>query len=178
MNAGFGLAVRWSLAGARSDVSGRLREYVVGTSLARFMFLEGLAFKVWRMRDGEWFEGTYVFDTAQERDAFQADRAAQAEFWRGLAGAVPPDGALKVSLFGYAGAPYGALLDAMVRHAGPVWIAAPEGVASQAVSAWRWESSDRFMRTPWSASAVIRSSHHSLQRGCAVCPASCMNRMR
>ncbi|CCI53674.1 MAG: hypothetical protein LKG20_00940 [Tetrasphaera jenkinsii] len=78
MNAGFGLAVRWSLAGARSDVSGRLREYVVGTSLARFMFLDGLAFKVWRMRDGEWFEGTYVFDTAQERDAFQADFTAKA----------------------------------------------------------------------------------------------------
>ncbi len=75
-------------------------------------------------------------DLLARRDAFQADRAAQAEFWRGLTGAVPPDGALKVSLFGYAGAPYGALLDAMVRHAGPVWIAAPEGVASQAVTAW------------------------------------------
>ena len=59
-------------------MSGRLREYVVGTSLARFMFLDGLAFKVWRMRDGEWFEGTYVFDTAQERDAFQADFTAKA----------------------------------------------------------------------------------------------------
>jgi len=75
-------------------------------------------------------------DLLERRDAFQADRAAQTEFWRGLTGAVPPDGALKVSLFGYAGAPYGALLDAMVRHAGPVWIAAPEGVASQAVTAW------------------------------------------
>ena len=72
----------------------------------------------------------------QRRDAFQSDRAAQAAFWRGLTGAVPPDGALKVSLFGYAGAPYEALLEAMTGHAGPVWVAAPEGAASAAVSAW------------------------------------------
>ncbi len=45
-----------------------LREYVLGTSLARFMFLDGLAFKTWRMREGEWFEGTYVFDTPRERE--------------------------------------------------------------------------------------------------------------
>lgn len=78
MNAGYGLTVRWSLEDAPADAADQLREYVVGTSIARFMFLDGLAFKVWRMRDGEWFEGTYVFDTAQERDAFQADFTAKA----------------------------------------------------------------------------------------------------
>ena len=71
MNAGYGLAVRWSLEDAPEDAADRLREYVVGTSIAKFMFLDGLAFKVWRMREGEWFEGTYVFDTEQERKVFR-----------------------------------------------------------------------------------------------------------
>ena len=71
MHAGYGLAVRWSLDGAPSGVEDELREYVVGTSMARFMFLDGLAFKTWRMREGEWFEGTYVFDTARDRDDFR-----------------------------------------------------------------------------------------------------------
>jgi hypothetical protein len=71
MNAGYGLTVRWSLENASEDAADRLREYVVGTSIARFMFLDGLAFKVWRMRAGEWFEGTYVFDTDQDRKVFR-----------------------------------------------------------------------------------------------------------
>ena len=71
MNAGYGLTVRWSLEDAPGDAADRLREYVVGTSIARFMVLDGLAFKVWRMRDGEWFEGTYVFDTEQDRKVFR-----------------------------------------------------------------------------------------------------------
>ena len=50
MNAGYGLAVRWSLTDAPPEVAGQLREYVVGTSMASFMFLDGLAFKTWRMR--------------------------------------------------------------------------------------------------------------------------------
>jgi len=75
-------------------------------------------------------------DLLARRDAFQGDRAAQAEFWRAIAGAVPPDGALKVSLFGYAGAPYESLLEAMTHHAGPVWVIAPEGAAAAALSAW------------------------------------------
>ncbi len=75
-------------------------------------------------------------DLLERRDAFQADRAAQAEFWRALTGAVPPDAALKVSLFGYAGAPYEALLEALEHHAGPVWVVAPEGVAATSVTAW------------------------------------------
>ena len=71
MNAGYGLSVRWSLEGCGPDVADQLREYVVGTSIARFMFLDGLAFKVWRMREGEWFEGTYVFDTEHDRERFR-----------------------------------------------------------------------------------------------------------
>jgi hypothetical protein len=73
MNAGYGLTVRWSLAEAPAGVEETLREYVVGTSIARFMFLDGLAFKVWRMRPAEWFEGTYVFDTEHDRTMFRAD---------------------------------------------------------------------------------------------------------
>ncbi len=75
-------------------------------------------------------------DLLARRDAFQSDRGAQAAFWRGITGAVPPETAVKLSLFGYAGAPYEALLEAMVRHAGALWIAAPEGAASAAVAAW------------------------------------------
>jgi hypothetical protein len=71
MNAGYGLTVRWSLEEAPDGVVDRLREYVVGTSIARFMFLDGLAFKTWRMRAGEWFEGTYVFDSEEERASFR-----------------------------------------------------------------------------------------------------------
>lgn len=78
MDAGYGLSVRWSLTNAPAGVAERLREYVIGTSMARFMFLDGLAFKTWRMREGEWFEGTYVFDTARARDEFQADFARRA----------------------------------------------------------------------------------------------------
>jgi hypothetical protein len=71
MNAGYGLAVRWSLKNAPDNVADSLREYVVGTSIARFMFLDGLAFKVWRMKEGDWFEGTYVFDSEHERSVFK-----------------------------------------------------------------------------------------------------------
>lgn len=78
MNAGFGLSVRWSLADAPEGVATELRDYVVGTSMAKFMFLEGLAFKTWRMREGEWFEGTYVFDSERERDEFRAGFEATA----------------------------------------------------------------------------------------------------
>ena len=78
MDAGYGLAVRWSLADAPAGTAQELRDYVVGTSMARFMFLEGLAFKVWRMVEGEWFEGTYVFDSAPARDEFQREFEAVA----------------------------------------------------------------------------------------------------
>ena len=75
-------------------------------------------------------------DLLARRDAFQADRGAQDAFWRTLTGSLPPDGALKVSLFGYAGAPFEALLEAMVRRAGPVWVVAPDGAAGAASTAW------------------------------------------
>ncbi|MGN6301807.1 MAG: hypothetical protein ACTHN8_12040 [Angustibacter sp.] len=71
-----GLTVRWSLTDAAPDVAQQLREYVCGTSLARFTGMEGLAFKTWRMREGEWFEGTYVWATAAARDAFAEQFAA------------------------------------------------------------------------------------------------------
>lgn len=74
----FGLSVRWSLAAAPPGAAQALRDYVTGTSLARFSGLEGLAVKTWRMRPGEWFEGTYVFATARDRDAFLAGFAPTA----------------------------------------------------------------------------------------------------
>lgn len=74
----YGLTVRWSLADAPDGVDDALREYVHGTSLARFTGMDGLRFKVWRSRPGEWFEGTYVFETAAARAAFAAEFAAGA----------------------------------------------------------------------------------------------------
>jgi len=78
----YGLTVRWSMREAPADTAERLREYVVGTSLERFTGMEGLRFKTWRLRAGEWFEGTYVFATAHARDAFE-------ETFRGQAATAP-----------------------------------------------------------------------------------------
>ena len=78
MNAGYGLSVRWSLEAAPVGVAQELRDYVVGTSMAKFMFLDGLAFKTWRMVEGQWFEGTYVFDEKVYRDDFQREFTATA----------------------------------------------------------------------------------------------------
>jgi hypothetical protein len=74
----YGLTVRWSLADAPAGVDEELRSYVHGTSLDRFTGMAGLRFKTWRTRPGEWFEGTYVFATAQARDEFAADFAEKA----------------------------------------------------------------------------------------------------
>ena len=68
-----GLTVRWSLAGAPDGVAEELRTYVEDTSHARFTGKEGLRFKTWRMREGEWFEGCYVFETSAARDAFEQE---------------------------------------------------------------------------------------------------------
>ena len=57
MNAGYGLSVRWSLETAPDGVAQELRDYVVGTSMAKFMFLDGLAFKTWRMVEGQLVRG-------------------------------------------------------------------------------------------------------------------------
>ena len=65
-----GLTVRWSLSDAPEGVEDALRAYVEATSHSRFSGKEGLRFKTWRMRPGEWFEGCYVF----------VDDAARAEF--------------------------------------------------------------------------------------------------
>lgn len=79
MAAGYGLSVRWSLEQAAPDVAQQLREYVVGTSLAKFAVRAGLSFKTWRMREGEWFEGTYVWATKAARDKFAESFSAEAE---------------------------------------------------------------------------------------------------
>ena len=65
------LTVRWSLADAPERVEDDLASYVEETSHARFTGLDGLRFKTWRMRPGEWFEGCYVFATDEARSAFQ-----------------------------------------------------------------------------------------------------------
>lgn len=66
-----GLTVRWSLDGAADDVMERLRAYVRDSSHERFTGMDGLRFKTWRAREGEWFEGCYVFESPAVRDEFQ-----------------------------------------------------------------------------------------------------------
>ncbi len=66
-----GLSVRWPLAQADDGIEQRLRDYVASASHAKFSQLPELAFKTWRMRAGEWFEGTYVFADPTTRAAFQ-----------------------------------------------------------------------------------------------------------
>ena len=65
-----GLTVRWSLENAPEGVEEALAAYVESTSHAKFTGKEGLRFKTWRMRAGEWFEGCYVFETPAARNAF------------------------------------------------------------------------------------------------------------
>ena len=66
-----GLTVRWSLRESPPETARALAAYVEETSHARFTGLPGLRFKTWRMRDGEWFEGCYVFAGEAARVAFQ-----------------------------------------------------------------------------------------------------------
>jgi uncharacterized repeat protein (TIGR03837 family) len=66
----------------------------------------------------------------RRRDEFQADAGAQAAFWRSLTGKAPPENALKISLFSYAGAPLESLARASRQYPGPVWLIAPEGTAA------------------------------------------------
>ena len=77
----------------------------------------------------------------RRRDEFQADSGAQSAFWRSIVGEAPPAGALKVSLFSYAGAPVEALARACAQGGSPVWVVAPEGYAASALD--RWRLSDR-----------------------------------
>ena len=73
-----GLTVRWSLDGAPDGVEQELAAYVADSSHARFTGKDGLRFKTWRMRAGEWFEGCYVFESSQARDEFQTQFTAVA----------------------------------------------------------------------------------------------------
>jgi hypothetical protein len=73
-----GLTVRWSLVDAPEGVEDALASYVADTSHARFTGLEGLRFKTWRLRAGEWFEGCYVFVDDAARAAFQESFEATA----------------------------------------------------------------------------------------------------
>ena len=73
-----GLTVRWSLAGAPAGIEKELASYVADTSHARFEGRDGLRFKTWRMRSGEWFEGCYVFVDDAARASFQEQFTAGA----------------------------------------------------------------------------------------------------
>ncbi len=86
-----GLTVRWSLENAPEGAADALRAYVEATSHARFTGKEGLRFKTWRMREGEWFEGCYVFESSEQRDKFQQEFTAMASEAPGsqLVGAPP-----------------------------------------------------------------------------------------
>jgi hypothetical protein len=72
------LTVRWSLTEAPAGVADKLVAYVEETSHARFTGMDGLRFKTWRMRPGEWFEGCYVFASDEARAAFQETFTASA----------------------------------------------------------------------------------------------------
>jgi hypothetical protein len=73
-----GLTVRWSLTDAPTGVEEALASYVEETSHERFTGKEGLRFKTWRMRAGEWFEGCYVFDSTDARERFEEEFSATA----------------------------------------------------------------------------------------------------
>ncbi len=73
-----GLTVRWSLENAPAGVEDELATYVADTSHSKFTGMPGLAYKTWRVRPGEWFEGCYVFATDAARAEFQATFTASA----------------------------------------------------------------------------------------------------
>lgn len=73
-----GLSVRWPTDGTGPEVAQQLRDYVRETSLQRFSGMPGLRFKTWRMVEGEFFEGVYVWETAEARDEFAATHSAHA----------------------------------------------------------------------------------------------------
>lgn len=74
-----GLTVRWSLVGLPDSVADDLAAYVESTSHARFTGMDGLRYKLWRVRRGEWFEGTYVFSSADARTSFEEAFLATAD---------------------------------------------------------------------------------------------------
>lgn len=73
-----GLTVRWSLEEAPDGVDEALAAYVGVTSHPKFSGKQGLRFKTWRIRTGEWFEGCYVFESSAARDTFEREFSATA----------------------------------------------------------------------------------------------------
>ena len=59
-----------------------------------------------------------------ERDAFQASKNGQAQFWKSL-GIVPIEGATKISLFCYAQADLAGLIQTLKLHNQPVQLMVP-----------------------------------------------------
>jgi hypothetical protein len=72
----YGLTTRWSLDGASAEVNDRLREYVGKESQPKFTGREGLHEKIWSMRPGVFFAGTYLWATEQARAEFVASLAS------------------------------------------------------------------------------------------------------
>jgi hypothetical protein len=72
----YGLTTRWSLDGSSTEVSDRLREYVGKESHPRFTGRPGLVEKIWTMRPGVFFAGTYLWATEQARAEFVASLAS------------------------------------------------------------------------------------------------------
>lgn len=83
----------------------------------------------------------------ERRALFQRDAGAQAAFWRSVAGKAPADGALKVSLFSYAGPPLDSLARACLQYPGPVWLLATEGAAATALRHWNAGTRSSIRRT-------------------------------
>jgi uncharacterized repeat protein (TIGR03837 family) len=72
-------------------------------------------------------------DLLRRRFEFQRDAGAQDAFWQGLVGKIPPEGALKVSLFTYSGAPLESLARCLAEYPAPLWLVVPDGVAANAL---------------------------------------------
>lgn len=65
----------------------------------------------------------------RERDLLARRKAFNWQsWWQQTLGPVPPDNALKISLFGYPAAPLAGLLEALNAYPAPVWLLVPEGL--------------------------------------------------
>lgn len=86
---GFGLTVRWSLAGAAEGVEQQLRDYVRDSSEGRFTGMPGLVEKRWQLAPGSYFAGVYVWDSVETRSAFLERFSAAASPVSELVGSGP-----------------------------------------------------------------------------------------
>jgi uncharacterized repeat protein (TIGR03837 family) len=75
-------------------------------------------------------------DLFARRDAFRADANGRSALWRALCLPDPATDAIIVSLFCYAHAPVGALLEAWSGGDAPIVGIVPEGVADSALQRW------------------------------------------